>query len=404
MGKRQGRYTPSEGTHLFVLENEGIVLSQSTQQLFALDTAATVIWCYLKDGLTPAETKAALAQRLELPEQDASNFVRDSLDQWLGLGLLGGKTDTSFSQEASNPLIEVSVDKAPPFERPISSSEHSYLLLDSRFIVRYTSLNQEKWVCPVLAHWEVGRTDEPDLTVDIIKYKNAYYIYGNGKALRQYKTIKSIAPGVKSILCQAAFSDSSSFLSIHAGVIGTRAECLLLPGPSGSGKTVLTAALMHAGFQYYSDEIALLEEPDLRVRPVPLSLCVKSSGWQLLTSYFPDLADLPIHLRADGRRVRYLPPMTSAIPVDHHTAKIGCIVFPRFNPNDSASLRPTTKSLVLQRLFQDSLAVPADLNLGYVAKLIAWIEDVDCYDLTAPNIEEAVGILSDLLPKRSGRV
>ena len=160
----------------------------------------------------------------------------------------------------------------------------------------------------------------------------------------------------------------------------------------------MTAALASRGLTYYSDETALLEESSFRVLPVPLPLGVKSSGWEILQPYFPDLVNLPIHDRSDGRRVRYLPP--SAIPErteSHQGAKVKWIVFPTFEPESPGSLRPIKRSAALRRLFEDSLGIPIELDLRKVAELVNWMKSVECYALSSPNLEKSLELISDLV-------
>ena len=42
--------------------------------------------------------------------------------------------------------------------------------------------------------------------------------------------------------------------------------------------------------------------------PVPLAVCVKSTGWDLMSRYYPDIHSLPMHRRDDGKQVQYVPP------------------------------------------------------------------------------------------------
>ena len=60
---------------------------------------------------------------------------------------------------------------------------------------------------------------------------------------------------------------------LHCGAVRWKGRAILVPGESGSGKSSLTAELVRAGAQYYSDEYAILDGRG-RVHPyhLPLSL------------------------------------------------------------------------------------------------------------------------------------
>jgi hypothetical protein len=67
---------------------------------------------------------------------------------------------------------------------------------------------------------------------------------------------------------------------VHAGAVGHEGRAILIPGHSFSGKTTLTAALVRAGADYYSDEFAVLDRDGL-VHPFPKTLSLRPDGVQV---------------------------------------------------------------------------------------------------------------------------
>jgi hypothetical protein len=61
---------------------------------------------------------------------------------------------------------------------------------------------------------------------------------------------------------------------VHAGCVVVDGRAIVIPGRSMSGKSSLTAALVRAGAQYYSDEYAVLDSRGL-VRPYARSLSIR---------------------------------------------------------------------------------------------------------------------------------
>src|SRR5258705_3729934 len=61
---------------------------------------------------------------------------------------------------------------------------------------------------------------------------------------------------------------------VHAGVVGWNGRAIVIPGDSFSGKSSLVKALVEARATYYSDELALLDEPG-RVHPYPIPLAIR---------------------------------------------------------------------------------------------------------------------------------
>jgi hypothetical protein len=61
---------------------------------------------------------------------------------------------------------------------------------------------------------------------------------------------------------------------VHAGCVSLDGRAIVLPGRSMSGKSSLTAALVRAGADYYSDEYAVLDHRGV-VRPYPRKLAIR---------------------------------------------------------------------------------------------------------------------------------
>src|SRR5262249_40602483 len=140
-------------------------------------------------------------------------------------------------------------------------------------------------VHPALAHLETPPA-RADTLLEVLETQGAHVLLEGIAPIRFCPQVERVTPHIKTSLLQTAIQRHSYFLEIHAGVVSNGEKCLLLPAAPGSGKTTLTAALIAAGFEYFSDEVALLEEPRLEVRPVPISLSVKSGALDVLAPLY----------------------------------------------------------------------------------------------------------------------
>ena len=208
--------------------------------------------------------------------------------------------------------------------------------------------------------------------------------------------IAELAPLVKAAVWQIAVRNHNFFLDIHAGVVGDGRQCILFPAPPGHGKSMLTAALSKAGMQYFSDEVALIEGGSFHVSPTPLAICVKSTGWTAMSRLFPELSNLRVHHRSDGKDVRYLPPPPPvAIPAEGLPARV--IVFPSYDPDVVSDLRPVGKGDALKRLLNQCLIVSTPLHVEQVASLVRLIKAVACYDMATSSLDDAVALVRALV-------
>jgi hypothetical protein len=286
----------------------------------------------------------------------------------------------------------------PPYQPAEKAIERRYRLLQTKALIRFAHPAQRRLVDAVFGHLA---TDEdfgtPDVVFEIQAVKRdegrhlRSFIYRDGVPIAQPPNLSRLAPVVKGALWQTAVNAYDFLFYLHAGVVGTGESCVLLPAAPGGGKSSMTTALIHAGFQYFSDEVALVQRGSLLVPPMPLAICSKSTGWEVMARYYPNIEDLPMHGRADGKMVRYIPPPENA--GRHAPAPVSHIVFPRYQAGAATELVSISRSDALARLMAECLALREPLNQAVAQQLVAWIAGIDCYSLTFSSLDDAVALV-----------
>lgn len=275
-----------------------------------------------------------------------------------------------------------------------------YRLLATNFAINFSSAAEEGRVHPALAHLEV-KPARSDVVLDVLKAEGGHVLLDGIAPFAFCRDLTRVTPRLKTALLQAAVQRHSCILQVHAGVVSNGQKCLLLPAAPGSGKTTLTAGLTAAGFQYFSDEVALLEEPDFEVRPVPISLSVKSGALEVLAPLFPQLRRSANHTREDFETVTYLNPPSASFSYElNRTYPAGWIVFPQYTPHATTELRPIGKAEALARLMKEVLVVGTTLDKRIVRSLAQWIQRVDCYELPNSSLSQAVQLVGSLLSRQ----
>ncbi len=387
------------GTRLHLLDDAGILFGESSQNLYVLNATAAFVWSCVEDGLGRDQIVAAVEQAYDITGAAVATQIDALFRRWAELGLLVGTEQNRRRRPAPEDGQErKSVEEWPGTAPLPSHSERAYRLLTTSFRVRYDSAAQEATVHPVLAHLETSSpATAPAIAVDLVCVGEAHFLLLDGGLKERCARLDELAPMVKWVLLAEAINRYRYLLYIHAGVVRSPGGCLLLPAPAGSGKTSLTAALVRAGFVYLSDEVALLEEELSRVRPVPVSLCIKDSAWDLLAPRYPELRHLAVHYRFDGKVVRYLNPPPEALDPDPETSHpVRWIVFPRHTPGAPTVLRPLRRADALHRLIEQCLAMPKPLDQPKVASLVRWIADIPCFEMPLSSLDEAVALLHEL--------
>lgn len=124
-------------------------------------------------------------------------------------------------------------------------------------------------------------------TIDFKKADHIFSIYTHGKRPEKITVYKGAERSIyetkfqpdtgellesKIRLTVAEFAKEHAF--IHAGAIGYKGKAILLPGRSFAGKTTLVAEFCKNGFDYYSDEYAVIDKDGL-VHPYPKMLSMR---------------------------------------------------------------------------------------------------------------------------------
>jgi hypothetical protein len=394
----------SSDLFFFPLDDELVVFSETAQSLVGLNTAAAFLVRKLQGGTPVSELADALTSAFAVPPQEATGWVASALDVLHSHRLLG---NDGMAASLSPQSLEIEGDLArqraevPPYEAFEPQAEGRYRLLGTYALIRYGHRTQVRMVDAVIGHLRSEEPTAPNLVIDISatvwtergQRHLSSNIYCDGKPEAQATKLSALGPLVKCAVWMTAVNAFDFLLNLHAGVVARGSSCILLPAASGSGKSSLTAALTHYGFRYISDEVGLIERGTFQAVSVPLAVCVKSTGWTLMSSYYPEIETLPIHRRNDGKVIRYIPPKRTA--VQSESGRISHIFFPRYAEGEATRLEPLSRSVAFTRLMDQCVALRHRLDPDNVSEMVNWISQIDCYSLIFSSLDEAVALVDE---------
>ena len=384
------------GLALLRLDGDAVVFSEETQHLVGLNRTAALLVEKLRDGVPPSELAHAFTSEGLAAPDEAQQWVAATLGALRSCGVL---EDGAVAPAPANQTPEEDdaaarqAAECRPYRAFEPAAERRYRLLETCALIRFGHVAQVRLIDAVIGHLAVEDHGTPDILMEISAeiLDNGHLrsdVYRDREPIGRARRLSHVAPIVKAALWQSAINAHNFLFYLHAGVVGTGTSCILLPAAAGSGKSSLTMALVDRGFSYFSDEVALVEPGTFRVPPVPLAMCIKSTGWDLMSRYCPQIASLPVHVRADEKVLRYFPPPPAntaeqiAVPVSH-------IIFPRYEPGSRTRLERINRSAALGRLMGECLALRQRLDQQNVRELVRWIGDVECYELTFSCLETA---------------
>ena len=166
---------------------------------------------------------------------------------------------------------------------------------------------------------------------------------------------------------------------------------MLLLGEPGRGKSTLAAALVARGLSYIADDTVLLTSNPIRVRGVPSRMGIKEGSWSVLQHYWPNLEDLPIHVRADGKRIRYLLPENALINRPGFAElTASSLIFPRYEPNANTTVRNLSRAEALLKITEAGYDIPGQITEQVIAALIEWLDTVERIELCYGDLDDAL--------------
>lgn len=222
-----------------------------------------------------------------------------------------------------------------------------------------------------------------------------YRVTRDGNAAWETDRSEAVVSFLEWAIADAAARSLASPVLVHAAATARGDWGVVLPGASGSGKSTLAAALVLAGFRYFSDEVTALDPATGRILPFAKSLYVRPGAREALVALHPALHPDRLIFRSAGEPLWYLPPRPEWLPA--RPAVPGVVVLPRFVPDHPTILAPVPRGLALQRLLEESFNVQEQGALG-VETLVGMLRAVDCYTLTFASLDQAVEAIRALAP------
>lgn len=231
---------------------------------------------------------------------------------------------------------------------------------------------------------------------------DSYRLLCNGKVLNSTLTAAQLMPVLMDYIQIMGYQRHDYLLAVHAAVVVNKGLALILPGLSGAGKSTLCVSLVQQGYACYSDELAVLGEPEGMAQPLPLPMAVKRGSWPLLQTDWPVLKTAEIWRRPDGRELKYLPLPDTAYPDQQSPITHQHVIFPQYDARcETAELRRLTPSELLHQLTQVGYQVKAGLDPHKVERLLAFVSTTPAHAIRYANLEDAHALLKTLQPKRN---
>lgn len=174
--------------------------------------------------------------------------------------------------------------------------------------------------------------------------EDAFSVLADHEAPVRNITRGDLATFVMEAVVRDVVTDLRSAGAIHAGAVSWNAQAVLIAGPSGSGKSSLTSWLANRGFQYLTDEVALLVD-DRKIVGFPRSIVLKPGSAERVAEFSSFRGARSV---AAGTHTLIHP--NGAGPAPQFPLPCGLIVFPEFVSGSDLLAQSLTPAQTAMRL------------------------------------------------------
>ncbi|MEK6739246.1 MAG: hypothetical protein AABY74_11350 [Planctomycetota bacterium] len=223
-----------------------------------------------------------------------------------------------------------------------------------------------------------------------------YTLSASGKAVfRSSKPVAALA-FLEWFVINAVVQRNLTHIMLHASALAFGNTGVIFPASSGSGKTTIALALIAQGFQYLSDEVAMIDAEDLTLRPLPRGLAIRENAFHLLQSLNKPPPSAGFYPQTPSPRFRYFNPTTFTHQAAEQPVSVRHIIFlDKPAVSTKTHLKKIPKAQAVSQLLSCSFA-NRPLTEDNIAHCIKLSQQTECYALTGDNLQERVNAVLDL--------
>lgn len=277
--------------------------------------------------------------------------------------------------------------------------ERRYRALGYAFTVRSNLPPATRFIDRLLAPFRVNSSvDGPTYLLTASRDDDGRFsLYLDDVCIQRVESPASMVDFVLADVTTRALEHADGFLVIHAAAASFRGRGFVLPAPPDSGKTTLVAGLTRAGFDYLSDEAALIDLQTGLLHPFPRPLMMDAGSVAALGDLGPRLAAAD----AEFMRFRY-----HALAGDLRPASLGrpspvrYVIAPHYQVGARTELERVSRAEGMYLLARNAFNLD-HIGREALALLERVVEEADCYRLLMGDLGQAVREVVGLAGSRS---
>ncbi len=223
-----------------------------------------------------------------------------------------------------------------------------------------------------------------------------YLLSASGKAVFRGSNPVAALAFLEWFVINAVVQRNLTHIMLHASALAFGNMGVIFPASSGSGKTTIALALIAQGFQYLSDEVAVIDAEYLTLHPLPRGLVIRKNAFHLLQSLNKPPPSAGFYPQTSSSHFRYFNPTAFTHQAAEQPVSVKHVIFlDKPAVSTKTHLKKIPKAQAVSQLLSCSFA-NRPLAEGNIAHCIKLSQRTECYALTGNNLQERVHAVLDL--------
>ena len=261
-----------------------------------------------------------------------------------------------------------------------------------RLAVRSNSWSFSEEFGRVFSHMETD--GDVQVVYSVVVGRERHVLYRASEVLYETEEYRELVPALERLVEGEMVKAFWDRLVFHAGAVAKDGIVVVLPAEPGGGKTSLVAALLKQGFEYLSDEFAIIDPESLKVLPFPKGLCFKEGGIELFPHLKPKSLYVEWDMGGETGRLWYLDPLDLGPGVSREARRVRYIIFPE--RDGSEEIVEISKAKAILKLAGNLL------NLDFFGRdlldaMVELVRETECLCLRTGKPQEGARLIRSLV-------
>jgi hypothetical protein len=354
--------------HHLSIGGRSILFCEARQVLYGLNSTADRIWRSLAEDGRPVIARRRLTD-LGVADDGARTFVEDATLSWLHGGQLAPQEALSRLKGGATATRVLRIDEL--------------VVRIDLFGVAPDEIDR------IFGQFASDQRIAP-LKLSVVSCGDRFFLFEGERPLGSCATNEWV-PRLKATLTEHFTAAVRDAFLMHAAFLVRGNTGILLSGAPGAGKTTLCVALARSDYEYQGDDIVRLDSNG-KAGGTPFAACVKAPAWPLVARYAPEIADLPVYRRADGKDVRYLP----APPVMRRPRNIDFVLLLSRQPDAKPTFEPVEPLDAFSTLLESAFSAKGSISAPALKTFASAMEGAASFKFVYSSLADAIAAIKDL--------